>query len=363
MSRKVLTYIWLDGYETPNLRSKRRYMNANYHIPAGQNVPNVEDIDEWGFDGSSTGQAEGNFSDCVLSPVRIYQDPTGDGDYLVLCQVMNPDGTYHDSNTRHRLYEMATTYSEHDMWFGIEQEYIFVDPKNNRPYGWPEIGFPNPQGRYYCGVGGDVTRLRHLVDDHARNLDWIGIPIEGTNAEVMLSQWEYQIGPDEPLKMADDLWIARYVLETMAEQNEVAVSLAPKPIHGDWNGSGAHINFSTKYMRESSDQYYITDVLVALKNRHEDHIEEYGVGNDARLTGAHETQHIDTFSYGVSDRGASIRIPPRTHQTGMGYLEDRRPAANMDPYRALACLVETVGSVPVGDAPNEFTPVEVEASL
>jgi glutamine synthetase len=345
VSRKILTYIWLDGYETPNLRSKRRYVVANYHIPEGQNVPNIEDIDEWGFDGSSTGQAEGNFSDCVLSPVRIYLDPTGQGDYLVLCQVMNPDGTPHESNTRHRLDQLSTTYSEHEMWFGIEQEYLFVDPNSNRPYGWPEIGFPNPQGRYYCGVGGDVTRLRSLVDSHAWNLHWMGIPIEGTNAEVMLSQWEYQIGPDEPLKMADDLWIARYVLEVMAENDEVGVSLAPKPVHGDWNGSGAHINFSTKYMRESSDQYYITDVLVALKNKHEEHIEEYGVGNEDRLTGAHETQHIDTFSYGNSDRGASIRIPPRTAQTGRGYLEDRRPAANMDPYRALACLVETVCSV------------------
>ena len=345
MSRKILTYIWLDGYETSNLRSKRRYVVADYYIPEGQNVPNVEDIDEWGFDGSSTGQAEGNFSDCVLSPVRIYLDPTGQGDYLVLCQVMNPDGSPHESNTRHRLDQLSTKYSEYDMWFGIEQEYLFVDPNSNRPYGWPEIGFPNPQGRYYCGVGGDVTRLRSLVDSHAWNLDWMGIPIEGTNAEVMLSQWEYQIGPDEPLKMADDLWIARYVLEVMAENDEVGVSLAPKPVHGDWNGSGAHINFSTKYMRESSDQYYITDVLVALKNKHEEHIEEYGVGNEDRLTGAHETQHIDTFSYGNSDRGASIRIPPRTAQTGRGYLEDRRPAANMDPYRALACLVETVCSV------------------
>ena len=340
MSRTILTYIWLDGYDTPNLRSKRRYVKSEW-----DGDPTVEDIESWGFDGSSTGQAQGNFSDCILSPVRVYTDPTGQSDYLVLCEVLDSDGDPHPSNTRHQLARLAKLHNKHEMWFGIEQEYLFVDPKNNRPYGWPEIGFPNPQGRYYCGVGGDVTRLRMLVDDHARYLDWMDIPIEGTNAEVMLSQWEYQIGPSEPLKMADDLWIARYTLEMMAADLNAAVSLAPKPILGDWNGSGAHINFSTKYMRENADHAYITDVLTAMKDTHDLHIKAYGIGNEERLTGAHETQHIDTFSYGNSDRGASIRIPPRTAKTGKGYLEDRRPAANMDPYRALAVIVETVGTV------------------
>lgn len=343
-SMTKLTYIWLDGYETPNLRSKVRYVES-MHTPKDQNVPNLEDFDEWSFDGSSTNQAEGNNSDCILTPVRVYQDPVSVYGYYVLCEVYNPDGTPHTSNTRAKLREVADTYQDSDMWFGIEQEYLFVDPKNNRPYGWPELGFPNPQGRYYCGVGGDVTRLRDLVDTHAEHCHWMGIPLEGTNAEVMLSQWEYQIGPCGPIDMADHLWIARYVLEVMAEREGVAVSLSPKPIHGDWNGSGAHINFSTEYMREEEDPAYITDVLVALGNAHEDHIEAYGIGNEDRLTGRHETQHIDTFSYGNSDRGASIRIPPRTAKENRGYLEDRRPAANIDPYRALACLVETVCSV------------------
>ncbi len=341
-----LNYIWLDGYETPNIRMKTRYMDQ-YAPKVGETDRDVENIPLWGFDGSSTQQAEGNFSDCILNPVRIYRDPYSHNcqSHIVLCEVMNPDGTPHKSNSRAALREAAKTYEQSRMWFGIEQEYVFIDPENSRPYGWPDIGYPNPQGRYYCGVGGDVTRLRDIVDEHAEDVRWMNIPLEGTNAEVMLSQWEYQIGPCSPLDMADHLWVARYCMEMIAEKNGVAVSLSPKPVIGDWNGSGAHINFSTDYMRNNEDEAYINSVIQYLGDEHENHIEAYGIGNEGRLTGDHETQHIDTFTFGNSDRGASIRIPPSTAKTSMGYLEDRRPAANIDPYKALTCLVNTVGKV------------------
>ena len=343
MNNLRLVYLWLDGYETPNIRSKTKYIESWHEAFDVENVP------EWGFDGSSTMQAEGDNSDCVLKPVKLYNHPFGNdfsgNSLIVLCEVYNKDGSPHKSNTRAKLVELAEQYKDSEMWFGIEQEYVFMDPQTERPYGWPEKGFPSPQGRYYCGVGGDVTTLRNVVDAHASICNNMRIPIGGTNAEVMLSQWEYQIGTASPIDICDDLWVARYVLEIVAQREGAYVSLAPKPIQGDWNGSGAHINFSTKRLREEGGEQYITNIIKLLMDSHEEHIDEYGIDNELRLTGEHETQHIDVFSSGDSDRGASIRIPPVTAETYKGYLEDRRPAANMDPYRAVAKLVETVGIV------------------
>ena len=330
-----LEYVWLDGYKTPNLRSKVKYAKLS--------EVNLDTVPEWGFDGSSTMQADGDNSDCILKPVKIY------GDSIVLCEVMNPDGTPHKSNTRAKLRESVK--EELDMWFGIQQEYVFMNPETKRPHGWPSSGFPDPQGRYYCGVGGDVVRLRRIVEEHATMCLRLGIPISGTNAEVMLSQWEYQVGTAGPIDVCDDLWIARYLLEMISEQAGVSVSLEPKPIEGDWNGSGAHINFSTKKLREEGGKRYITNIIQLMMDSHEEHIQEYGLDNDKRLTGDHETQHIDVFSSGDSDRGASIRIPPVTAQTYKGYLEDRRPAANVDPYRAVARLSKTISNV------EELSPV------
>ncbi len=356
MNNVRLVYLWLDGYETPNIRCKTKYvqLDTNAFGFAKAEDYDIDKVPDWGFDGSSTLQADGDDSDCILKPVKLYDHPyTGEfpgSSFIVLCEVYNKDGTPHKSNMRAKLVELANRYEESEMWFGIEQEYVFMDPKTRRPYGWPENGFPPPQGRYYCGVGGDVTTLRNLVDSHATTCNLLSIPLCGTNAEVMLSQWEYQIGTAGPVDVCDDLWVARYILETMAQREGACVSLDPKPISGDWNGSGAHINFSTKRLREEGGKNYITNIIRVLMDSHDEHIEEYGLGNEDRLTGEHETQHIDVFSSGDSDRGASIRIPPTTAETYRGYLEDRRPAANMDPYRAVARLVKTVGIVdcPVG---------------
>tara|TARA_Y100000034_G_scaffold67331_1_gene81210 strand:- start:51 stop:1148 length:1098 start_codon:yes stop_codon:yes gene_type:complete len=337
-----LEYVWLDGYETPNIRSKTKYMELD--------EVSLSTIPEWGFDGSSTTQAPGNDSDCVLSPVKIYRKYCdsffSELAYIVLCEVMNKDGLPHESNYRSKLGNLAKKYSDHEMLFGIEQEYVIVDTRTNRPFDWPKNGFPNPQGRYYCGIGGDVITSRWLPEEHAFKCLAAKIPLCGTNAEVMMSQWEYQIGIAGPLDICDDLWISRYTLEMIAENyKHMGVSLDPKPVDGDWNGSGAHINFSTKYMRDVGGDGYIKIVCEELEKRHYKDILNYGIGNGKRLTGNHETQSIDKFTWGRSDRGASIRIPPSTSAEDKGYLEDRRPSANMDPYRAVACLVDALGSV------------------
>ena len=339
-------YLWLDGYNTPNIRSKTRYID----LRSKEGKISADDIPEWGFDGSSTEQADGKNSDCILKPVSIYNntiDKVAEGNsYIVMCEVFNTDGTPHESNTRHTLRDSLFENEDKQFWFGIEQEYTIMDSQSRRPLGWPDYRFeyPEPQGRYYCGVGGDVVRKRNLVHNHAMACITSGISLCGTNAEVMMGQWEYQIGPNDPLTICDSLWVARYMLEVLAEDEDVYISLDPKLIKGDWNGSGAHINFSTKFMREKGGKEYINEVCKSLEDKHEDHIDNYGVGNEQRLTGDHETQHISIFSYGESDRGASIRIPPSTSTDYKGYLEDRRPASNMDPYLAISKLVDTVGS-------------------
>ena len=327
-------YIWLDGYTpTASLRSKTRILNHE--------VNSLSDIPEWGFDGSSTRQADGKSSDCLLLPVRFVLDPIrGNSHILVLCEVLNSDGSVHASNTRSRLRMMAERYSAHEPWFGIEEEYtLFKGPK---PLAWPEDGgTPGPQGPYYCAVGAEKIYGRQMVEAHLEACLSAGLTIAGINSEVMPGQWEFQVGPVGPLEVADELWIARWLLERIGEYYGISVSFSPKPVFGDWNGAGAHTNFSTKEMRSPGGINTIKAACERLRLKHETHIAVYGAGNENRLTGNHETCSMKEFRYGVSDRGASIRIPIFTAKNGSGYLEDRRPAANMDPYRVCAEILDT----------------------
>ena len=313
-------YIWIDGTEpTPLLRSKTKIVEDGKEPPI------------WGFDGSSTNQAEGSDSDCVLQPVFVCPDPLrAEGDKLVMCEVLHPDMTPHSTNTRRKCAELAEKYADQEPWFGIEQEYTFF--QYGRPLGWPEAGFPAPQGPYYCGVGGDKMPGREIVERHTAACIKAGLGIEGTNAEVMMGQWEFQIGVLPPPAIGDQLWTARWLLFRIAEDFDVFATLEPKPVLGDWNGAGAHTNFSTKAMREDGGWDAIIAGCEALGKRVDEHVTNYGIGIESRLTGAHETAHFTKFSYGTSDRGASIRIPWQTAQNKKGWLEDRRPNANMDPY-------------------------------
>jgi glutamine synthetase len=288
-------------------------------------------------------QAAGKDSDCMLKPVSYIQDPIREGDNLLaMCEVMNPDGSVHDSNTRAHLRSVAEQYADQDSWFGIEQEYTFF--QGRVPLGWPEGGYPAPQGPFYCGVGADEVYGRDIVEEHLELCIDAGLEISGINAEVMPGQWEYQVGPLGPLDAADQLWLSRWLLYRIAEDYGVSATLHPKPVKGDWNGAGAHTNFSTKSMREEGGLKVIEAACEALGNKHDDHIAIYGAHNEERLTGLHETCSIQDFRYGVSDRGASIRIPMATANDGYGYLEDRRPSANMDPYKVCAALIETTCS-------------------
>jgi glutamine synthetase len=323
-----LEYIWLDGY-TPesNLRSKTKVLTS-------ETEPELESLPIWNFDGSSTNQAEGNYSDCLLKPVKIIRDPQRKNGYLVLCEVLNPDMTPHSSNTRSSIKDNS------NMWVGFEQEYFIYD--GELPLGHTK-GNMKPQGEYYCGIGTDNISGRNIVEHHLDVCLSAGLNLTGINAEVALGQWEFQVMGKGTLDSCDQLILCRYLLQRVAETYSVKIEYHPKPLQGDWNGSGLHTNFSNKKMREVGGKEYFDSILNVFELNHSKHIENYGSDNEYRLTGKHETQSIDKFSYGVSDRGSSIRIPQVTVNNGWkGYVEDRRPASNGDPYRIMKVISESV---------------------
>ncbi|MGE9269936.1 MAG: glutamine synthetase beta-grasp domain-containing protein [Verrucomicrobiales bacterium] len=335
MPKFKLEYIWLDGYTpVPNLRGKTQ-------IKEYEKFPTLEELPEWGFDGSSTQQADGSDSDCVLKPVAIYPDSTRNNGALVMCEVMLPDGTPHPSNSR------ATILDDENAWFGFEQEYFLVE--DGLPLGFPKGGYPNPQGEYYCGVGfknvGDVAR--QIVEEHLEICLDAGINHEGINAEVAKGQWEFQIFGKGSKKAADQIWVARYILNRLCESYGVDVEYHCKPLTGDWNGSGMHANFSTAYMRETGGKEYFEKLMAAFEKNKDEHIAAYGPDNHMRLTGLHETQSIDQFSWGIADRGASIRVPHSFAKNDWkGYLEDRRPNSQGDPYAIASRILKTISEVP-----------------
>ena len=337
MTKYKLEYIWLDGYTpTPNLRGKTQ-------IKEFASFPTLDQLPLWGFDGSSTQQAEGHNSDCVLKPVAVFPDAARTNGALVMCEVMMPDGkTPHPSNKR------ATILDDADAWFGFEQEYFFY--KDGRPLGFPATGYPAPQGPYYTGVGysnvGDVARK--MVEEHLDLCLAAGINHEGINAEVAKGQWEFQIFGKGSKTCADQMWIARYLLLRLTEKYGIDIEFHCKPLGDtDWNGSGMHANFSTKYMREVGGKEYFENLMAAFEKNIMEHIAVYGPDNDKRLTGKHETAPWNKFSYGVADRGASIRVPHSFVNNGYkGYLEDRRPNSQGDPYQIASQILKTISSVP-----------------
>ena len=329
--KSKLEYIWLDGYmPTQSLRSKTQVID-NFG-------GTLDECPMWSFDGSSTEQADGSSSDCLLKPVAIFPDPGRLNSYLVMTEVLNADGTPHVSNGRATIDD-----DDDDFWFGFEQEYFLWDIDTNLPPGFPPGGYPGPQGPYYCSVGAANAFGRDCVEEHFDLCLAAGINVEGINAEVAAGQWEFQVFAKGAKRAGDETWIARYLLERIGEKYGYSINWHPKPFGKlDWNGSGMHANFSNEVMRTSGKEETFTLICEEFGKNIERHISVYGADNDQRLTGDHETQSIDTFSYGVSDRGASIRIPVSTYTDGwVGRLEDRRTASNADPYKVVAAIVKT----------------------
>ncbi len=279
--------------------------------------------------------------------MAIYKDPFRGGNHiLALCETCLPDGelTPIPTNSRRAAEKIFQEAAAAKPWFGLEQEYTLYENNNSHaptPLGFPAFGLPKPQGPYYCSVGTENAFGRRVVDAHYRACLYAGVKISGINAEVMPGQWEFQVGPCEGIDAGDQLWVARYILQRVCEDFGIRVSFDPKPLMGDWNGAGCHTNYSTEEMRKEGGYAKIIEACEKLGVKHAEHIAVYGAGNERRLTGAHETAPIHQFSYGVANRGASIRIPRQAKLEGCGYLEDRRPAANADPYVVTAKIVQT----------------------
>ncbi len=116
-TKSKLEYIWLDGFEPTQCLRSKTMIETDFS-------GNLDDCKDWSFDGSSTLQAEGGSSDCVLKPVAIYPDPDRLNGFLVMCEVYNADGTPHTTNGRATIDE-----DDDDFWFGYEQEYFLWDPE------------------------------------------------------------------------------------------------------------------------------------------------------------------------------------------------------------------------------------------
>jgi glutamine synthetase len=322
--KEIQEYIWLGG--NGEFRSKVKVEEHGYPIT------------EWNYDGSSTGQASdsGN-TEINLRPVYQCINPLANPNSqfkstLVLCDTY--DSINNLASNRETAVQIFNQNLDAEPWFGLEQEYFFSTTPTNIFFEKKE-----EQGRFYCGVGLPALQ-RKIVEEHLEACLTARIQISGTNAEVAPNQWEFQIGPCEGIAAADQLLMARYLLERIAEKHGLFVCYEPKPF-SNYNGSGCHANFSTVGMREAGGISEIVDCMAKLESAHQEHLAIYGNDNAKRLTGKHETSSMDKFTYGYGTRNTSVRIPNQVVKNGCGYFEDRRPASNMNPYLVTSAIFKT----------------------
>ena len=332
--RVRVEYVWLDGNEPlPKLRSKTRYMD--FSDPISDETINT--LSDWNFDGGSTNQGSLENSDRRLRSIRPYEDPFHEDGMLVLCEVDYHSGVPHETNSRTHLSSLVDDHP--GILVGFEQEFTLINPADQEPLGL--LLSPSAQGQYYCGAGCMNIIGRFLLDELEEACIAAGIELDGVNAEVMPGQWEFQTKPQDPCKAADDLWVIRYILERLSETKPVIVSYDPKP-HEDFNGAGCHTNLSTHLTRNEFGDAQFNSVMSALEEDHDEYLHVCGEGYERRMTGDCETPKHDEFTWGIGDRGASVRIPERVSRACAGYFEDRRPCANVDPYKVLHSLISSV---------------------
>jgi len=332
-TKTLVEYIWIGGNN--ELRGKTRVMSGQ--------ITSIEQFPIWNFDGSSTHQAKGHDSEILIKPIALFSDPFRKHHHkIVLCETLYPDGTPHTTNNRRLANTIFNQSLDEKPWFGLEQEYFMMNTITGKPLGMDES---LEQGQFYCSVGAKNAFGRTIAEEHLDACIYAGIQISGINAEVAPGQWEYQIGPCLGIEEGDHLWMARYLLERVAEKHGVSINIEPKPIKGHWNGSGCHANYSTINMRQGCGNKtgleYIHEAIEKLSKKHVEHMEVYGLHNDERMSGAYETADYHTFSSGIANRGASVRIGNDVSRDKKGYFEDRRPGSNCDPYIVTSMLFKT----------------------
>ena len=328
MNKFIIEYVWIGGYK--ELRSKTRVIERD-------NINSIEDIPKWNYDGSSTKQADGHDSEVIIRPIGLYNHYNNSDRYrIVLCDTWLPNGNPHSTNTRKIALDILEKESQNKPLFGIEQEFFVLDSNGN------PIGFNDkiPQGQFYCGVGHSNAIGKRFLDDVLERCIDSGVEVTGSNLEVCAGQMEIQVC-NYGISAGDDNLMLKYILERTGEVYGYNISYDAKPVLGDWNGSGCHVNFSTESIRNENGYEIIIGTMKKLEDKHEEHIKLYGDDNHLRLTGEFETSDINTFSYGVANRGASIRIPRETEKNGCGYFEDRRPSSSADMYLVTSKIYET----------------------
>jgi glutamine synthetase len=323
-SKTILEYIWLGGKN--EIRSKTKVVH--HFLPFDYKY-----MPEWNYDGSSTWQADSNSdTEIILKPCAVYKDVlrnVADSNcYIVLCDTYDSKKNPTLTNNRFKAKELFDQDIDNKPWFGLEQEYFMEIPYCTT--------VSHQDGFHYCGVS-DNNVERIIAEQHMELCIKSGINISGINSEVSKNQWEFQVGPNEGIKSGDDVIVARYLLERIAEKYNTKINYHPKPFH-NINGSGCHINFSTTKTRSDNGVYEIYNMIERLDATHEELINVYGDDNHLRLTGIHETSSYNKFTHGIGTRNTSVRIPNQTIKDNCGYFEDRRPAANIDPYLSTSTL-------------------------
>lgn len=349
-------YVWIDSDywdgKSFDLCCKTLTLDS---VPGG-----VSETPSWSYSGDG-GQ------EFVMVPRRIYKDPFRGGENIIVLTDTYAEPVTDGSSTA--AHGDATAFNARagcaeamaaaeamgeDPWFGFEQEYYLLDAQTSWPLGWPARGYPDPTVAYFCSVGATKVAARDVVEAHYRACLYAGVQIGGVNSEVAPAQWEFQVGPGSGVQAADDLWMSRYILQRLCEEFSVGVTFDPKPVKG-WAGIGCHTNYSNNATRARPGGLdAMKEQIALLQRRHSAHMAEYGIGNERRLTGEHDAPSMSDFNFGVADRKTSIRISTKCAVQDCGWYEDRRPAANMDPYTVARLLVET--TLLGGSAPHAARP-------